>query len=182
MKHRAVFLDRDGVLNAAIVINGKPYPPTSVSELLIPSGVLSALTQLKKAGFLLIGATNQPDVARGTVSRSWVDTINDMLMAELPLDDLRVCFHDDAERCACRKPAPGLLLTAAIDHNINLNNSYMIGDRWKDIEAGQRAACKTIWLNQHYEEKSPDKAPDFTASTLMEAANWIVMQEKAQYF
>ncbi len=175
MQHKAVFLDRDGVLNAAIIKDGKPYPPASIQELVIPLGVLDALTKLKAAGFLLIGATNQPDVARGTVARAWVENINNTLMSQLPLDDLRVCFHDDAEHCACRKPAPGLLLAAAIDHNINLKNSFMIGDRWKDVEAGQRAACKTIWLNHHYAEKSPDPAPDYTTSTLTEAANWIII-------
>lgn len=174
MQHKAIFLDRDGVLNAAIIKDGKPYPPASINELIIPFGVLDALTNLKKAGFLLIAATNQPDVARGKVTRTSVELINNALMSQLPLDDLRVCFHDDAEHCACRKPAPGLLQAAALDHHIHLNNSFMIGDRWKDIEAGQRAGCQTIWLDYQYAEKSPDKAPDYTTTTLMDAANWII--------
>lgn len=170
---RAVFLDRDGVLNHAVVKKGKPYPPKSVEELTIPHDVKAALTQLKAAGFLLIGATNQPDVARGTVTQSEVEAINQALMKALPLDEIRVCYHDDHDQCDCRKPFPGLLTKAAEDYAIDLNKSVMIGDRWKDIEAGQRAGCKTIWLNQCYEEKAPE-APNFIASNLSEAALWCI--------
>ncbi len=173
MLRKAIFLDRDGVLNAAIVKKGKPYPPASLHELMIPGGVYEALVTLKNAGYLLIGATNQPDVARGTTPRALVDTINHALKTQLPLDEIRVCFHDDSDHCQCRKPLPGLLLDAAREHQIDLANSFMIGDRWKDIEAGQRAGCKTIWLNQHYAEKSPEQ-PDLIVNHLKDAADWIL--------
>jgi D-glycero-D-manno-heptose 1,7-bisphosphate phosphatase len=174
MQRKAVFLDRDGVLNSAIIKNNKPYPPSSLNELYIPDDVPRALAALKSAGFMLIGATNQPDVARGTTPQSLVEAINKKIIQICALDEMRVCYHDDKDQCECRKPLPGLLISAANDHAIDLGNSIMIGDRWKDIEAGQRAGCKTIWINQNYAEKSPEKSPDFTATALREAAEWIL--------
>lgn len=174
MQRKAIFLDRDGVLNSAIVKNGKPYPPSSINELHIPEDVPNALASLKSAGYLLIGATNQPDVARGTTPRSLVEAINAEIMKHCPLDEIRVCYHDDADDCHCRKPSPGLLLDAAKEHAIDLSQSIMIGDRWKDITAGQRAGCKTIWLNQQYAEKAPDAPPDFITTHLGDAAKWII--------
>jgi D-glycero-D-manno-heptose 1,7-bisphosphate phosphatase len=173
-KHKAVFLDRDGVLNQAIVREGKPYSPTSLAELVIPEGVLAALTDLKAAGFLLIGATNQPDVARGTTPQAVVEALNAELMAQLPLDEIRVCFHDDSDDCECRKPKAGLLLEAAEEHDIELAKSVMVGDRWKDIAAGQTAGCKTVWINHSYQEPGPKVPPDFTATTLQASAAWII--------
>lgn len=174
---KAVFLDRDGVLNEAIIKNGKPYPPASLAELVIAKDVLLALQLLKSLGYLLIAATNQPDVARGTTERSTVESINQHLMACLPLNDIRVCYHDDHENCHCRKPAAGLLLQAAKDFKVNLKKSFMIGDRWKDIAAGQEAGCKTIWLNKNYQEIVPKK-PDYTVTSLFEAAIWIERKGK----
>jgi D-glycero-D-manno-heptose 1,7-bisphosphate phosphatase len=172
LMRRAIFLDRDGVLNHAVIKNGKPYPPASLEELTLPSDAKSALDTLKAAGFLLIGATNQPDVARGTTKKSTVEAINAHIMRELPLDEIRVCYHDDADRCPCRKPQAGLLTEAAEAYGIDLSVSIMIGDRWKDIEAGEQAGCKTIWLNNQYQEKKPAR-PDATVSSLAEAAEWI---------
>lgn len=173
-KRRAVFLDRDGVLNAAVIKNGKPYPPATLLDLTIPEGVQQALFKLKSAGFFLLGATNQPDVARGTTPKAVVEAINEQLMSALPLDEIRVCYHDDADHCQCRKPLPGLLIQAAKEHDIDLQQSVMIGDRWKDIAAGQQAGCKTIWLNNHYQEAQPKEPPDFITSSLMLAADWIL--------
>jgi D-glycero-D-manno-heptose 1,7-bisphosphate phosphatase len=173
MKWRAVFLDRDGVLNEAIIKNGKPYPPATLQELTIAADVVPALKSLKAMGYLLIGASNQPDVARGTVERSVVESLNRQLMHKLPLDEIRVCYHDDRHECSCRKPAPGILLEAAYEHGIDLEQSFMIGDRWKDIEAGQQAGCKTIFLDKKYQEPGPSKPPDFVAESLLQAAQWI---------
>ena len=95
-------------------------------------------------------------------------------MEMLPLDEMRVCYHDDKDQCECRKPLPGLLTEAAKDFGIDLQNSVMIGDRWKDIEAGQRAGCKTIWIRQDYQEKDPVKPASFVATSLTDATNWII--------
>jgi D-glycero-D-manno-heptose 1,7-bisphosphate phosphatase len=176
IKNKAIFLDRDGVLNQAIIKNGKPYPPATMAELKIVEEAPSALAILKDLGFLLIGATNQPDVARGKTTREFVETVNSFLLKELPLLDIKVCYHDDAENCGCRKPLPGLLLQAADEYNVDLTKSIMIGDRWKDIDAGKNAGCQTIWINQEYSEKIA--VPDFMTTSLVEAANWIKERQK----
>jgi len=171
---RAVFLDRDGVLNEPVVRSGKPYPPGNPEELIIYPEAAGALTRLKSAGYLLIVVTNQPDVARGTILRGTVDRINAALGQALPIDEFRVCWHDDTDGCACRKPKPGLMLEAAGRHAIDLRASYLIGDRWRDIDAGAAAGCRTVLIDRHYRERPPDHAPDCRAGSLAEAVEWIL--------
>jgi len=170
---RAVFLDRDGVLNRAVVRHGRPRPPSSVEDVELYEGTREACTVLRSAGFVLIVVSNQPDVARGTQRRDTVETINAYLQTALPLDDIRVCYHDDQDACGCRKPAPGLLLEAAGTWQIALDRSFMVGDRWRDIEAGRRAGCLTVFIDQGYAEPQPCQ-PDFRARSLAEAADWIL--------
>jgi len=172
----AVFLDRDGVLNLPVVRDGKPYPPASVDELEICPAAPEALAALKRAGFRLYVVTNQPDVARGTQTRAAVERIHAALAAALPLDGFYVCYHDDRDGCQCRKPKPGLLLAAAAEHGIPLDGSYMIGDRWRDIEAGQRAGCRTVWLDFGYAERGPAAPPDTRVTSLAEAVTWILQK------
>src|SRR3989338_8918354 len=143
MMRRGVFLDRDGVLNRAFVRDGKPYPPSTLAELEILPGVPEALALLRAEGFRLVVVTNQPDVARGTQTRKTGELLHAALLARLPLDEFRVCYHDDADHCACLKPAPGLLLQAAQELELDLASCFMVGDRWRDIEAGRRAGCTT---------------------------------------
>jgi transaldolase len=173
---RAVFLDRDGVLNRSVVRGGKPFPPASVEELEILPGVPEALRKLKESGFLLIGATNQPDVARGTQSREVVEKINMALLNALPLDEILVCYHDDSDNCRCRKPRPGLLIEAAQKYSVRLEASFMVGDRWRDIEAGRNAGCRTVLIDYGYMEKHPGNPPDLTAFSLMGAVDWILCE------
>lgn len=177
MSRRAVFLDRDGVLNRALVRDGMPYPPANPSELEILPGVADALAQLRAAGFLLVVVTNQPDVARGTTSRAQVDEINGLLAAQLPLDEFRTCFHDDADHCDCRKPLPGALLSAAREHGIDLSASFMVGDRWRDIEAGRAAGCATVFVDYAYAERRPVQF-DHAARSLADAAKIILESRK----
>ena len=173
MSARAVFLDRDGVLNAALERDGRPYPPASVAELVILPGVAGALADLKNAGFLLVVVTHQPDVARGTTTRAAVEAIHAALRAALPLDAISSCFHDDGDRCACRKPAPGLLLDAARARDVDLSRSFMVGDRWRDTEAGAAAGCRTVFVDHGWREKRPERY-DAKVSSLAEAAAWIL--------
>ena len=170
----AVFLDRDGVLNRVVLRNGKPHPPPSLKELEILPGVPEALRALKAAGYRLIVVTNQPDVARGAQTREAVEAINAALVAALPLDDVLVCYHDDRDHCDCRKPQPGLLIRAAAKYKIDLAASFMIGDRWKDIEAGRRAGCKTILIDCGYAETGLETKPDHCVRALPEAVASIL--------
>jgi D-glycero-D-manno-heptose 1,7-bisphosphate phosphatase len=173
----AVFLDRDGVLNEPIILNGKPYPPRDLNELIITRGAGAALEELKRQGFLLIVVTNQPDIARGKVNRADVDEINARLAAILPLDAIEVCEHDGKERCDCRKPKPGMILRAREKFGVDLAGSFMVGDRWRDIEAGRRAGCRTILIGGGYGETFPF-APTVTHTSLPGAASWIIGQSQ----
>ena len=170
---RAVFLDRDGVLNQAVVRERKPYPPSAVEHLELLPGVPAALERLRRRGFLLLVVTNQPDVARGDQSRATVDALNTALARRLPLDDVLVCFHDDADACDCRKPLPGLLLRGARRYGIELGTSFLVGDRWRDIEAGRRAGVRTVFIDYQYNERRPDPPADATVADLTAAVDWI---------
>lgn len=162
------------MLNEAIVRDGKPYPPASVAELRIPPGTAEALARLKQHDFLLLGVTNQPDVARGNQRRETVEEMSRRLSAELPLDAIFACYHDDKDDCDCRKPRPGLMLRAAKEYGIDLNNSYLIGDRWRDIDAGASAGLKTVWIDYGYAERAPTSTADARVGSLSEAVGWIL--------
>ncbi len=172
---RAVFLDRDGVVNRAVVRAGKPYPPASPTELEILPGVETGFSLLKAAGFDLIVVTNQPDVARGTQTREQVETLHTALQAQLPIDEFRVCYHDDADHCDCRKPKPGLLLDVARERGIDLTASYLIGDRWRDVTAGQAAGCTCLFIDYGYAETQPVQ-PFVRSASIAEAVDWILAQ------
>ncbi len=174
MTRRAVFFDRDGVLTRAIVRDGRPYPPTSGAEMEIDPEAPEMLAALRRAGFLLIVASNQPDVARGTLAREDVDAMHRVLAGALPVDDIFVCCHDDADGCACRKPLPGMLIEAARKYGIELTMSFLIGDRWRDIDAGHAAGCRTVWIDRGYRERRPAGAPDACVASLAEAVRWIL--------
>jgi D-glycero-D-manno-heptose 1,7-bisphosphate phosphatase len=141
--------------------------------------VEEALQRLAAAGYLLVVVTNQPDVARGTQTRAAVEAIHARLAAALPLDEFRTCYHDDADGCRCRKPAPGLLLDAAAAHGIDLARSVMIGDCWRDVEAGRAAGCATIFVDYGYAERRPER-PDAVVPSLKEAADWILARDGAR--
>jgi D-glycero-D-manno-heptose 1,7-bisphosphate phosphatase len=170
---RAVFLDRDGVVNRAILRGGKPYPPATLSDLRLLPGVREACRKLREAGFALILITNQPDIARGVTTAQQVAEIHTRLQRYLQLDAIQVCPHDDSAECNCRKPKPGLLLEAARKLDIDLAASFVVGDRWRDVEAGQRAGCRPIFVDNGYHEQRPI-GPYLRVHSLREAANWIV--------
>ncbi len=176
MNRRAVYLDRDGVLNRAVVRAGKPYPPATLDEVEILPGVPDALSRLRWSGYRLVVVTNQPDVGRGTMARETVEAIHAHMLKLLPLDGIHVCLHGGAENCDCRKPRPGLLLRDAAAHGIDMNRSFMVGDRWRDIDAGAAAGCRTILIAADYDEQAPAQAPDYVCKSLMDAANWIVAE------
>lgn len=173
VKRRAVFLDRDGVINRANILDGKPYPPGSRDELEILPGVVSALSRLESAGYILVVVSNQPDVARGITPRVVVDEINEHLAKRLPIHRFIMCFHDSGEGCDCRKPLPGMLFQGAAEFDVDLATSYMIGDRWRDIEAGIAAGCTTFFIDYGYSEPQPEEQ-DYSVGSLEEAADIIL--------
>jgi D-glycero-D-manno-heptose 1,7-bisphosphate phosphatase len=156
-----------------MVREGRPHPPAGAREVEILPGVAEACRDLAGAGLLLIGATNQPDVARGTQTREEVLRINERLLRSLPLVEIRTCFHDDPDGCDCRKPRPGLLLQAARDHDIDLGQSFMVGDRWSDVAAGAAAGCLTFLIRAPYNERERCP-PDHDVDDLKDAARRIV--------
>lgn len=172
---RAVFLDRDGVLIRTNIRNGRPYAITPSDVVNVLGGVPESCSALLRAGFILVMVTNQPDVARGTTPRGFVEDVNGQIRATLGLHAVQVCYHDDKDDCDCRKPRPGLLTSAAEAFDIDLTRSAMVGDRWRDIEAGRRAGCRTVLIGDGYDETGC-MTPDFTAASLADAMPWIVSQ------
>ena len=177
---RAVFLDRDGVINRALERDGKPYPPARLEEVEILPGVPEACALLKQAGFLLVVATNQPDVGRGTLIQEVVEAINGQLAAQLPLDRVEVCYHPGGlVLCDCRKPKPGMLRRAARELGIALDRSWMVGDRWRDVAAGQQAGCECFFIDYEYAEKRPEK-PYVAVKSLSESVDRILSRHASK--
>jgi len=176
---RAVFLDRDGVINRALERKAKPYPPRSLAEFEILPEVPAACAKLKPAGFLLVVVTNQPDVGRGTLKQEIVEMIHAEMCRRLPIDRVEVCYHPGRGRsdCDCRKPKPGMLLRAAKELGIDLAQSWMVGDRWRDIDCGHAAGCRTVFIDRGYAEELRQK-PDFSAGNLAQAADIILRESK----
>jgi D-glycero-D-manno-heptose 1,7-bisphosphate phosphatase len=175
VKRPAVFLDRDGVINRALTREGKPYPATTLAEFEILPGVPEACARLKQAGYLLVVATNQPDVGRGTLKPEAVQALHAHLRRLLPLDRVEVCCHsgDEVPPCDCRKPKPGMLLRAARELDIDLARSFMVGDRWRDIDCGQAAGCATVLIDYGYAEPLR-QPPDYRVPNLLQAADIIL--------
>ena len=177
-RRRAIFLDRDGVLNRAKMNNRKPHPPDGEAQLEVTANARGLLLRLKEQSYKLLVVTNQPDVSRGITTRDTVEGINRKLAKELPVDEILVCYHSDSDNCDCRKPKAGLLLEGARRHQIDLAASFMVGDRWRDVEAGQNAGCQTILIDGQYEEKAPAQPPDVKVRSLEEAVNWILQMSR----
>ena len=169
---RAVFLDRDGVINKAFVVDGTPTPAQTLDQLEILPKVAEALEMLRSAGFEIVVVTNQPDVARGQLLREAVDSIHERLGRELNIEHFYTCLHDDADNCPCRKPKPGLLTLASKELGIDLRSSFMVGDRWRDIAAGQAIGCECFFIDYSYSEQQP-QPPYIKVSSLFEAVQMI---------
>lgn len=178
--NRAVFLDRDGVINANLERNGRPVAPTTLQEFRILPGVEDAVRQLKAAGFHIIVVTNQPDVPAGLTPHATVLAMHERIRQRMPIDDIRICFHLDSDNCDCRKPKPGLLLAAAADHALDLGSSYIVGDRWRDIQAGRAAGCFTIFVDYGYRQDGA-MHPDKIVCSLAEAAVFIGKRESQAF-
>jgi D-glycero-D-manno-heptose 1,7-bisphosphate phosphatase len=176
---KAVFLDRDGVVSRSLVRNGLPFAPSDLSDFEILPEVSEACRRLKQAGFLLIVATNQPDVGRGTMKKEIVEAMNAEMCRQVPIDRVEVCYHPGhgQSNCDCRKPKPGLLVNAAHELGIDLAQSWMVGDRWRDIDCGHAAGCRTIFVDRGYAEELK-QTPDFRVKDLAQAADVILAHTK----
>lgn len=158
MTKKALFIDRDGVINKSIIRNGKPYAPINFLEFEMLDGVEEAFYLLKKSEYMSIIVTNQPDIASGKQTLLSLNKLHNYLQEKYSIDLIRVCPHKEEDGCDCRKPKPGMIISASKKLNININFSYMIGDRWTDILCGQRAGCKeNFYIDNNYSEKKPDK-------------------------
>jgi D-glycero-D-manno-heptose 1,7-bisphosphate phosphatase len=175
--NRAAFLDRDGV------INSKPPEGQYVTrweEMRFLPGVANAIGKLKQAGFRVIVVSNQRCVAKGFMTTADVDAIHERMCSELcaagaVIDAVYYCPHEKHPRCTCRKPAPGMLLAAAHDHQIDLAASWMIGDSNIDVAAGRNAGCKTALLIGS--EKRANGTADVVAQSLLDAIHKILQSE-----
>ncbi|HEY2084237.1 MAG TPA: HAD family hydrolase [Verrucomicrobiae bacterium] len=176
---RAVFLDRDGVVSRSMVRDGLPFAPTELKDFEILPDAPEACRRLKQAGYLLIVATNQPDVGRGTMKKEIVEAMHSEMRRQLPIDRVEVCYHSGRgeSNCDCRKPKPGLLLNAARELGIDLAQSWMVGDRWRDIDCGRAAGVRTIFIDRGYAERLK-QMPHFRARDLAQAADIILAETK----
>lgn len=175
-RRRAVFLDRDGVLNRSAVRNGKPYAPRDPADFRLLPGVVRAVAQLKRAGFLVIVVTNQPDLGHGLITPEALAAMHRRITDTMKVDEIMVCPHRQDEGCSCRKPKPGMMLRAQRRWNIDLARSYMVGDRWNDVVAGNAAGIYTIHIDRRYTE-SVDFTPSASVRSLPAATRHILARE-----
>lgn len=173
MVKKAVFLDRDGVINANVDRDGKPVAPVSFTDFRILSGAEDAVHALKRAGFLIVIVTNQPDIGTGRTPLAELEAMHAEICRRMPIDGIKACFHVDGDNCDCRKPKPGMITDAAVELSIDLAASFVVGDRWRDIEAGRAAGCRTIFVDWGYKQDG-SLHPDWTVTSLSEAANIIL--------
>ncbi len=150
---KAVFLDRDGVINEVVWRNGQPASPRNLKEWKLNEAWLPIMASLKEQGWKIFIVTNQPDVARKLLDWEQLDQMHQEIVSKFPIDEIAVCPHDDQDNCSCRKPKPGMLLQLAEAWEIDLAHSWFIGDTWKDMSAAKAAGCKTILLAASYNEK-----------------------------
>ena len=167
---RAVFLDRDGVLNDVVMRNGAPESPRALDQLVLAADI-GAVQRLKDAGFLLFLITNQPDIARGNVTEEYLDAIVERIRVHVPLDDVRFCPHDDADGCECRKPKPGMILDLAREWHVDMPRSFVIGDMWRDAGAARAAGIRSILIRRDY---NVDAEPDLEVTSLTEAVEAVL--------
>jgi D-glycero-D-manno-heptose 1,7-bisphosphate phosphatase len=178
-KRRGVFLDRDGVLTVPEFRDGRSFAPRSLEAFRLYPDAAASVRDLKRAGFIVIVATNQPDVGAGLVEQRTVEEMHVRLRAQVAVDDIEVCFETRQQATERRKPAPGMLLSAARNWDLDLERCYMVGDRGSDVEAACRAGCVAVFVDLGYAEPSPSQQA-VTVRSLREATDWILGRETRQ--
>jgi D-glycero-D-manno-heptose 1,7-bisphosphate phosphatase len=175
MTRRAAFLDRDGVLVETLVRNNRAFAPVSLAEFRLEPDAGLQVGRLARAGLLPIVVTNQPEVARGIIAPAILEEMHERLRKAVPVEDIFVCAHDGPDGCGCRKPKPGMLKAAAAKWGIDLAGSFMVGDRWSDVEAGQAAGCYTVLIERSY---SGTASPGARAHDLATAVDAVLARLK----
>lgn len=158
LRRKALFLDRDGIINVALIVANKPMAPRNLSEFQFTKGISNLIDRARQCGYMIFVATNQPDVARGDNLRENVEELHQHVLKHLAVDEIFVCYHDDRDGCECRKPKPGMINEAERKYHLDLSQSFMVGDRWRDILAGKSAGCRTIFVDYNYQESIPQEA------------------------
>lgn len=164
---KAVFLDRDGIINVTQVINKKPVAIRAFEQFVFVEGIQKAIDKFIKIGYTIFVVTNQPDISRGKIKIEEVEKINRHILHELPIKKIYMCTHDYYDNCECKKPKAGMLFSAKKEYDVELKSSWIIGDRWSDIEAGKNAGCKTIFVDYGYDEKLKSN-PDIIVKNVKE--------------
>jgi D-glycero-D-manno-heptose 1,7-bisphosphate phosphatase len=175
---RAVFLDRDGVLVIPEFRDGRSYAVRSLDQFQLYPEAEACLHRLKAAGFCLVVVTNQPDLGSGLVEAETVAAMHSLMLQALPLDSVQVCPHTAQINCDCRKPNPGMILTAAQEFGIDLEASFMVGDRASDIAAGKAAGCGTAFIDLGYTAETAPTEADHVAVGLETATDWILAEQE----
>lgn len=168
---RAVFFDRDGVLNELIFRDGVPEFPRNLEEFRLDDEAAAELTRLRAAGFRLFVVTNQPGISLGLVEPAVLSAMSELLLSRMPVERVMVCPHVEADRCSCRKPNAGMLWEVAQRDGIQLRGSYIIGDTWRDVGAGRAAGCTTILLRREY---NLDVVADHVVERITDAVDVIL--------
>ena len=173
MPRRAVFLDRDGVLTIPVFRDGRSYAARTLEEFRLYPDAKDAVRRLKKEDFLVIVVTNQPDVTTGKLPERTLEEMHARLMRGVPVDDIEVSIATRDAPDDRRKPATGMLRDAAIKWDIDLNSSYMVGDRASDVTCGVCAGCRTVFIDLGYTAETPPTEQNATVANLAEAVAWI---------
>ena len=165
-------MDRDGVINELVDVGQGPTSPKRVDDFRFLPGVPEAVARLAKS-YAVVVVTNQPDIARGHMSSEQLDRMTELVRANLEVAAVYVCRHDDADRCGCRKPSPGLLLKAARELDLDLARSFFVGDSWRDMEAARRAGVRACYVGREEQDERVGVC-DLAAADLAEAADHIL--------
>ena len=174
--NKAVFLDRDGVINKPIIIDGKSYAPRLLKDFKIFPRVKSDVKKLRNNGFKVFVISNQPDIGNKLIKKKTLIEMHKLLKAKVPVNKIYFCPHTKIDRCKCRKPKPGMIIKASNESKIYLKESYVVGDRKTDIDAGLKVGCKTIFVNHNYDEKKPTKQ-EKTVKSLNAAVKYILKRK-----
>ena len=150
--NKAVFFDRDGVLNRAIIKDKKPYAPRNFSKFVLYKSTPEFIKILCNKGYKIFLVTNQPDIGNGFTDLSELNKMHDYLCSLIKFDEIFVCLHSQSQKCICRKPSPFFVLEAKKKYNLNLKNSYFIGDRYSDYQTANKAGCNFLFIDRFYRE------------------------------